>query len=149
MSYARGMGTARLKNSHLEVKMSKDYLCKVIAAVTCFLLLSSGGSKGGARDARPPWGPKFFHFHAVFDQKNRFAHPLWELAPPLGKILDPPLLRVLITIYYAPPPCCKSNGSTKGTKPERNTGSYEVSLVRSWEKDAFPCDWYCGSLPHP
>ena len=25
-----------------------------------------GGSKGGARDARPPWGSKFFHFHAVF-----------------------------------------------------------------------------------
>ena len=48
--------------------------------------------RGGARDARPPPGPKFFHFHAVFDQKNRFAHPLRELAPPLGKILDPPLL---------------------------------------------------------
>ena len=29
----------------------------------------SGGSKGGARDACPPWGPKFFHFHVVFDQK--------------------------------------------------------------------------------
>ena len=25
---------------------------------------------------------KFFHFHAVFDQKNRLAHPLWELVPP-------------------------------------------------------------------
>ena len=24
-----------------------------------------GGSKGGARDARPPSGSKFFHFHAV------------------------------------------------------------------------------------
>ena len=44
----------------------------------------SGGSKGGARDVPPP-GPKFFHFHAVFDQKNRFAYPLWELAPPWGK----------------------------------------------------------------
>ena len=28
-----------------------------------------GGSKGGARDARPPWGSKFFHFHAVFGKK--------------------------------------------------------------------------------
>ena len=26
----------------------------------------SGGSKGGARDARPPSGLKFLHFHAVF-----------------------------------------------------------------------------------
>ena len=25
-----------------------------------------GGSKGGARDAPPPPGSKFFHFHAVF-----------------------------------------------------------------------------------
>ena len=46
--------------------------------------------RGGARDARP-LGSKFFHFHAVFSRKNRLAHPLWELAPPLGKILDPPL----------------------------------------------------------
>ena len=28
-----------------------------------------GGSKGGARDAPPPWGSKFFHFHAVFGNK--------------------------------------------------------------------------------
>ena len=42
----------------------------------------SGGSKGGRQGrAPPPWGPKFFHFHAVFDQKNKFAYPLWELAP--------------------------------------------------------------------
>ena len=46
----------------------------------------SGGSKGGARDARPPLGSKFFHFHAVFGRKNRLAHPFWELAPPPGKI---------------------------------------------------------------
>ena len=29
-------------------------------------------------------GSKFFHFHAVFGQKNRLAHSLWELAPPSG-----------------------------------------------------------------
>ena len=52
--------------------------------------------RGGARDARPPRGPKFFHFHAVFDQKNRFARPLWELAPPLGEILDPQLQKFII-----------------------------------------------------
>ena len=37
--------------------------------------------RGGARDA-PSWGSKFFHFHAVFGQKNRFAHTLGELATP-------------------------------------------------------------------
>ena len=45
----------------------------------------------GAPGMRPPPGSKFFHFHAVFGQKNRLAHPLWELAPSLRKILDPPL----------------------------------------------------------
>ena len=41
--------------------------------------------RGGARDAPSPRGSKFFHFHAVFDQKKRLAHRLWELAPPSGK----------------------------------------------------------------
>ena len=36
------------------------------------------------RQGRPPRS-KFFHFHAVYLQKNRLAHPLWELARPLGK----------------------------------------------------------------
>ena len=48
--------------------------------------------RGGARDARPPWGSKFFHFHAVFGKnvKNNSNFGSWR--PPLGKILDPPLL---------------------------------------------------------
>ena len=54
---------------------------------------SSGGSKG--RQGRTPRGFKFFHFHAVFGQKVRLAHPLWELAPlpppPPRKILNPSL----------------------------------------------------------
>ena len=36
-------------------------------------------------DPRGRQGSKLFHFHAVFSkkmQKNRLAHPLWELAPP-------------------------------------------------------------------
>ena len=36
--------------------------------------------RGGARDARPPSGPKFLHFHAVFGKNwpnNRLAPPLW------------------------------------------------------------------------
>ena len=41
-----------------------------------------GGSKGGARDARPPWGSKFFHFHAVFDKKLKIIALLGVGAPP-------------------------------------------------------------------
>ena len=48
--------------------------------------------RGGARDARPPWGSKFFHFHAVFGKKLRNNSIFGSWRPPLGKILDPPLL---------------------------------------------------------
>ena len=50
---------------------------------------ASGGSKGGARDARPsPWGPKFFQFHAVFWEnlaKSYIGAPRGVGAPSLGK----------------------------------------------------------------
>ena len=42
--------------------------------------------RGGARDTRPPWGPKFFQFHAVFGK-------IWQnlmLAPPPGELAPPP-----------------------------------------------------------
>ena len=47
------------------------------------LFIFSGGSKGGARDARPR-GRKFFQFHAVFGKiwQNRMLAPPRELAPP-------------------------------------------------------------------
>ena len=36
--------------------------------------------RGGARDARPPWGSKFFHFHAVFGKnvKNNSNFGSWR-----------------------------------------------------------------------
>ena len=47
----------------------------------------SGGSKGGPEGrAPPPWGPKFFQFHAVFGK-------IWQnrmLAPPPGELAPPP-----------------------------------------------------------
>ena len=47
----------------------------------------SGG--GGARDARPPSGPNFLHFHAVFEKNwsnNRLAPPPFGgSAPSSGK----------------------------------------------------------------
>ena len=47
--------------------------------------LRSGGSKGGARDGRPPSVPKFLHFHAVFGKNwpnNRLAPPPFGLSTP-------------------------------------------------------------------
>ena len=44
--------------------------------------------RGGTRDACPPSGPKFLHFHAVFGENwpnNRLAPPpLGLVPPPLG-----------------------------------------------------------------
>ena len=42
-----------------------------------------GGSRGGVRDARPPWASKFFRFHAVFGKIWRVHTPPWRVhAPP-------------------------------------------------------------------
>ena len=46
------------------------------------------------RQGRPPVGPNSFIFMQFSSKKlknNRLAHPFWELAHPLSKILDPPL----------------------------------------------------------
>ena len=45
------------------------------------------------------WVSKFFHFHAVFGKKNWKIIPIWELAHPPRKILDPPLA---CTQYISP-----------------------------------------------
>ena len=48
----------------------------------------SGGSKGGAGDACPPQGPKFFQFHTVFGKiwQNCMLVPPWGVgAPSSGK----------------------------------------------------------------
>ena len=47
--------------------------------------ISSGASKGGTRDAPPPWVPNYFifmQFSAKKLQNNRLAHSFWELAHP-------------------------------------------------------------------
>ena len=51
--------------------------------------------RGGTGDARPPWGSKFFRFHAVFGkfwQNRMLAPPLGSWHPLLREILDPPLV---------------------------------------------------------
>ena len=42
--------------------------------------------RGGAGDARPPWGSKFFQFHAVFEKIRQIR----MLAPPPGELAPPP-----------------------------------------------------------
>ena len=49
----------------------------------CLLI---GGSKGGREGRVPPWGSKFFRFHAVF----RKIWQLRMLAPPPGELAPPP-----------------------------------------------------------
>ena len=59
---------------------------------------SIGGSKGGARDARPP-GSKFFHFHAVFGKKKIVKQSQFRSwRTPIGKILEPPLERLTLPV---------------------------------------------------
>ena len=62
-------------------------------------MLPIGGSKGGARDARPPWGPNSFIFmqFSRIKLKNNSTFGSWRT--PLGKILDPPLLPVTFLWY--------------------------------------------------
>ena len=63
----------------------------------------SGGSKGGAGDTRPPWGSKFFQFHAVFGKIRQIpmlALPLGSWSPLLREILDPPLVYHTNDLWY-------------------------------------------------
>ena len=61
-----------------------------------------GGSKGGVRD-EPSQGPNSFIF-MQFSAKNCKIIPTWELAYPLRKILDPPLVCVLQEIIFREEP---------------------------------------------
>ena len=51
--------------------------CGFIDKPSVFVKIS-GGSKGGAGEMRPPWGSKFFQFHAVFGKIRQIR----ILAPP-------------------------------------------------------------------
>ena len=55
-------------------------------------VVTSGGSKGDAKDAPPPWS-KFFQFHTGGNlAKLCVGAPLESWRPHLRKILDPPLV---------------------------------------------------------
>ena len=65
-------------------------------------ILIIGGSKGGRQGRAPPWGSKFFHFHAVFGKKLKNNSIFGSWRPPLGKILDPPLLILQKQVQTSP-----------------------------------------------
>ena len=89
----------RMTDTCKNITLHKLHLRAVIRANTLIYsswnrmktILFIGGSKGGARDARPLWGSKFFHFHAVFSKKMKNNSNFGSWRTPLGKILDPPL----------------------------------------------------------
>ena len=65
-------------------------------------IVVSGGSKGGCEGWVPPWGSKFFLFHAVFGeiwQNRMLAPPPGSWHPLLGEILDPPLVVIERKFY--------------------------------------------------
>ena len=70
--------------------LSQLVLCCGNINITPLADLRGGGRQG--RAPPPPWGSKFFHFHAVFSKylKNNSTFGSWRT--PLGKILDPPLI---------------------------------------------------------
>ena len=73
----------------------------VIYKGLCFILVMfSGGFRGGTR--RPPYGPKFSQFHAVFRkmwQNHMLAPPLEGWHPLLREILDPPLMFIDVYLW--------------------------------------------------
>ena len=55
--------------------------------------------RGAPGTRAPPWGSKFFHFHALFGKKLKNNSTFGSWRTPLGKILDPPLVHTIIEIY--------------------------------------------------
>ena len=63
-------------------------------------IMNIGGSKG-APGTRAPLGSKFFHFHAVFGKilnNNNSNFGSWRTL--LGKILDPPLMKMFVETFF-------------------------------------------------
>ena len=66
-----------------------------------FTTIYIGGSRGGVRDARPPPGrPNSFDFMQFSGKFGMFTPPLEGSRPPLGKILDPPLIYITYKCCY-------------------------------------------------
>ena len=98
--------------------------------------------QGGRQGRAPPRGSKFFHFNAVFGKnvKNNSNFGSWR--PPLGKILDPPLL-CMLPCHACPLPC---------TPPTTHTPCHVYPPAMHAPHHAFPrhaCPLPCMPLPSP
>ena len=73
------------KRSHQADSTSYQISMNLKKSFGTFILISLADPRGGARDAPPPRGSKFFHFHAVFGKnvKNNSNFGSWR--PPRGK----------------------------------------------------------------
>ena len=73
--------------------------CKGICVILVPDLLNTSHWRiqGGRQGRAPPLGAQILSFSCSFQQKVEKIIPFWELAPPLRKILDPPLLQNKLT----------------------------------------------------
>ena len=72
------------KNTKFSLKVTQIYLVSYhfkYPSIASYKVI--GGSRGGVRDARPPWASKFFRFHAVFGK-------IWRVHAPPGGFTPPP-----------------------------------------------------------
>ena len=96
------------------------------------LSFGSGGSKGGARD-EPPWGSKFFQFHAVFGkiwQNRTYWRPHLETWCLLGEIPDPPLFGFGIYLHWQDP---KEGREGRTLPPCPNSFNFMQFLRNFWK----------------
>ena len=93
-----------------------------------------GGSRGGVRDARPPWASKFFRFHAVFGKIWRVHAPPGGFTPPLGKILDPPLHPHTKWTPIQPHTCCLSLWTKQQVKHEMKSDKTRTCYIKKLNK---------------
>ena len=56
------------------------HFCGVSIVIVVVVVI--GGSKGGCQGHVPPWGSKFFHFHAVFGKKLKNNSTFGSWRPP-------------------------------------------------------------------
>ena len=89
------ISTTTTTNANEVWMLSESLLSAITAHVNVFrTIINSGGSKRGARDARPLWA-KISLFSCSFQEKlvnSILAAPLWAWRPLLWEILDPKLI---------------------------------------------------------
>ena len=94
-------GNSSLIPTRSNSKSRLDCVCGKLPPLQKLKSVCIGGSKGGRQGrAPPPWGSKFFHFHAVFGKKIENNSTFGSWRTPLGKILDPPLVWAILNDIF-------------------------------------------------